>query len=120
MEKKKFKTVDEYIKTFPNQKQTLLQEIRKAIQEVAPEAEEGISYQIPTYKQNGVLLSFAAFDKHIGLYPTPSGIEQFKTELAHYKSAKGSVRLPLNEPIPIELIKKITAFRLKENSSKNK
>ncbi len=86
------KTIDDYIKSCPDDKRELLLRIRKAIQEVAPKAEEGISYQIPTYKQNGVLVSFALYDKHIGLYPTPSGIEKFKDELSGYKSAKGSVQ----------------------------
>ena len=118
MEKGKHNTVDQYINSFPRAKQALLQDIRKVILESAAKAEEGISYQMPTYKYNGVLLSFAAFENHIGLYPTPSGIENFKIELAKYKAAKGSVQFPLNEPIPFELIRKITKFRVEENSEK--
>lgn len=121
MKTDKFKTVDEYILSFSKEKQNLLQNIRKAIQKVAPQAEEGISYGMPAYKLAGKpLVYFAAFDKHIGFYATPTGHSAFKKELSIYKQGKGSVQFPLNEPIPFELIKKITAFRLKENTSKKK
>lgn len=112
----KSKTVDQYIALFPEDKQLVLKSIRSAIQEVAPNAEECISYQIPTYKQNGILLSFAAFEKHIGFYPTPSGIEKFKSAFSEYKSAKGSVQFPMDKTIPLDLIKEITRFRVKENT----
>lgn len=116
MRPNKFNDVYEYIMSFSKKKQDILKKIRTVIQEVAPNAEECISYQMPTYKQNGVLLSFAVFAKHIGLYPTPSGIEKFKEELSKYKTAKGSVQFPLDKAIPYDLIKRITEFRVQENA----
>jgi uncharacterized protein YdhG (YjbR/CyaY superfamily) len=117
METDKFKTVDDYIASFPKEKQTLLLNIRKAIQEVAPKAEEGISYGMPAYKLGGKpLVYFAAFDKHIGFYATPTGHSAFKKELSMYKQGKGSVQFPLGETLPIELIKKIVKFRVQENT----
>jgi uncharacterized protein YdhG (YjbR/CyaY superfamily) len=116
--KPQFKTIDEYIKTFPGDVQIILEKMRQTIHEAAPEAVETISYQMPAFKLNGNLIYFAAFKKHIGLYPTPSGAEAFKKELSAYKSGKGSVQLPLNKPIPYDLVKKIVLFRVKENSSK--
>lgn len=117
MKTENVKTVDEYIKSFANEKQNLLQNIRKVIQEVAPNAEEGISYGMPAYKLGGKpLVYFAAFDKHIGFYATPTGHSAFKKELSIYKHGKGSVQFPLNQPIPIELIKKIVRFRVEENT----
>ncbi len=112
MEKEKITSVEAYIQSFPEDKRQLLEKIRCAIKSVATEAEECISYQIPTYKQHGVLLSFACYKKHIGLYPTPAGIEKFKSELSEYKTAKGSVQFPLDQPIPFDLIRNITKFRL--------
>lgn len=112
----KLNTVDAYIESFPKEKQAILQSIRIAIQDVAPDAEECLSYQMPTYKQNGVLASFAAYNNYVGFYPTPSGIVNFKAELTKYKSAKGSVQFPLNKPIPLKLIEKIVKFRVKENN----
>ena len=88
------------------------------IREAAPEAREAISYRMPTFKLNGNLVHFAAFKNHIGFYPTPSGIEQFKKELSLYKWAKGSVQFPLDKPIPFDLVKKIVIFRVKENLQK--
>ncbi|MGB5437287.1 MAG: SRPBCC domain-containing protein [Maribacter sp.] len=117
MKPEKIKTVDAYVKSFPKEKQTLLQNIRKAIQEVAPQAEEGISYGMPSYKLGGKpLVYFAAFDKHIGFYATPTGHSAFKKELSIYKQGKGSVQFPLKEPIPIALVKKIVKFRVQENT----
>ena len=109
------KTIDEYIAGFPKDVQDILQKIRGIIKEAAPEAEETIKYQIPTFVLNGNLVHFAAFQKHIGFYPTPSGIEHFKKALAAYNSAKGSVQFPLDSPIPYDLIKKVVRFRVKEN-----
>ena len=116
--KEQFKTVDGYIKTFPKDVQSTLQRMRRTIREAAPEAVEAISYQIPTFKLNGNLVWFAAFKKHIGFYPTMSGIEAFKKELAPYKGAKGSVQFPLDKPIPYDLVKRIVMFRVKENLKK--
>lgn len=108
-------TIDAYISGFPDEVQVILQKIRKLIQEAAPDAEEAIRYQIPTFILGQNLVHFAAFEKHIGFYPAPSGIEQFKDALAKYKSAKGSVQFPLGLPIPYALIKKIVKFRVREN-----
>lgn len=112
------KNIDDYIADFPPDVQKILQKIRAAIHKAAPEAVETISYQIPTFDLNGHLIHFAAYKNHIGLYPAPSGIVKFKKELAPYESAKGSVRLPLDQPIPYDLITKIVKFRLKENLAK--
>src|SRR3990170_278832 len=98
-----FKTMDEYIATFPKDVADILNNLRQAIQESAPEAEETINYQIPTFNLYGNLVHFAAFKNHIGFYPTPTAIEAFKGELSVYKGAKGSVRFPLDEPIPFGL-----------------
>lgn len=106
--------IEEYIARFPREVQDILQKIRSVIAKVAPEAEEAIKYQIPTFVLNGNLVHFAAFQKHIGFYPTPSGIEEFKDELSAYETAKGSVQFPLDKPVPFALIKKIVTFRVKE------
>jgi uncharacterized protein YdhG (YjbR/CyaY superfamily) len=118
--KEAYKTIDEYISAFPKNIQTILQELRQAIRESAPTAEEAISYQMPAFRLNGILVYFAAFKKHIGFYPTSSGIEAFKKELSDYKVSKGTVRFPINEPIPFDLIKEIVKFRVKENLDKKK
>ena len=111
-------SIDEYIADFSKEVQHILQKIRAIVKEAAPDAEEAIKYQIPTFVLSGNLVHFAAFEKHIGFYPTPSGIEQFKNELSSYKSAKGSVQFPLGSPIPYKLIEKIVKFRVKENRLK--
>ncbi len=111
-------TIDGYISGFPENVQHILQEIRGIIIHAAPDAAEAIKYQIPTFVLNGNLVHFAAFEKHIGFYPTPSGIEEFKEELAVYKNAKGSVQFPLDSPIPYSLIKNMVTFRVKENREK--
>jgi uncharacterized protein YdhG (YjbR/CyaY superfamily) len=117
---KQYKTIDEYIKTFPADVQIILQKLRQIIHEAAPEAMEAISYQMPTFKLNGNLVHFAAFKNHIGFYPTPSGIERFKTELSQYKSSKGAVQFPIDKPIPLDLVKKIVTFRVQEVLQKKK
>lgn len=106
--------IDAYIAGFPEDVQQILSKIRELIRREAPDAEEAIKYQIPTFVLNGNLVHFAAFKKHIGLYPTPSGIAAFARELAEYTNAKGSVQFPLDRPIPYPLIRKIVAFRVKE------
>jgi uncharacterized protein YdhG (YjbR/CyaY superfamily) len=111
-------TIDEYIQGFPPEVQAILSELRSTIREAAPQASEKISYGIPTFYLNGNLVHFAAFKRHIGFYPDPSGIAHFKKELAKYKSAKGSVQFPLDEPLPLQLIARIVAFRVGENSRK--
>jgi uncharacterized protein YdhG (YjbR/CyaY superfamily) len=107
--------VDEYIATFPKELKHLLEGIRKAIKEAAPDAEETISYRMPAYRQNGILVYFAGFKNHIGFYALPTGHQTFKKELSVYKTGKGSVQFPLDNPLPLTLIKKIVKFRVKEN-----
>lgn len=114
----KFNTIDEYIATFPEDVQRKLKELRAVIQAAAPDAEEKISYQMPTFALKGNLVHFAAFKHHIGFYPAPKGVEEFKAELSVYEGGKGSVRFPLNQPLPFELIRKIVAFRVQENLKK--
>jgi uncharacterized protein YdhG (YjbR/CyaY superfamily) len=109
------KTIDEYIADFPREIQAILEKIRVTIKKAAPEAEEKISYQMPTFTLKGNLVHFAAFKNHIGFYPTPSGTEEFRKELSVYKGGKGSIRFPLDQPIPYDLIDKIVKFRVKEN-----
>ena len=113
--RKQFKSMDEYIDEFPEDVKRILNELRQTIKEVSPEAEETISYQIPTFTFNGNLVHFAAFEHHIGFYPTPRGMEAFKEELSRYKGAKGSVQFPIDEPLPLPLIRRIVEFRVKEN-----
>lgn len=109
------KNIDEYIAGFPKDIQKLLEQIRLTIKKAAPEAEETISYAIPTFTLNGNLVHFAAFKNHIGFYPFPSGNEAFKKELSKYKGGKGTVQFPLDEPLPFNLISKMVKFRVKEN-----
>jgi uncharacterized protein YdhG (YjbR/CyaY superfamily) len=107
--------IDDYIAGFPPDVQKILQKVRATIKRAAPQAEEAISYQMPTFKLEGNLVHFAAFKNHIGLYPTPSGTERFREELSPYETGKGSIRLPLDKPIPYDLIAKIAKSRVKEN-----
>lgn len=115
-----FNTIDEYILSFPPEIQNRLTEVRKTIQEAAPEATEAIKYAIPTFVLNGNLVHFAAFKNHIGFYPVPSGLSAFQEELSLYKQGKGSVQFPLNQPLPLELITRIVQFRVAENAEKAK
>lgn len=108
-------SIDEYIKAFPENVQRILKELRKVIKSVAPEAGEKISYGIPTFTLHGNLVHFAAYQKHIGFYPASSGIAAFAKELSNYETSKGTVRFPINEPLPMALIEKIVKFRVKEN-----
>lgn len=114
------KTIDEYIAGFPKEVQTILKRIRTTVQKAAPDAEETINYGIPTFTLKGNLVHFAGFKSHIGFYPTPSGIVKFKKELSAYEGAKGSVKFPLDQPIPYGLIARITKFRVKENLERAK
>lgn len=107
--------IDAYIATFPHDTQALLQQVRDTIKQAAPGAEELISYQMPAYKLNGMLVYFAGYKKHIGFYPTASGIEAFKEAISEYKNAKGSVQFPLDKPLPLELIRKIVQFKVNDN-----
>jgi uncharacterized protein YdhG (YjbR/CyaY superfamily) len=112
------KTIDEYIAEFPEGTREILEKVRETIKKAAPEAEETISYQMPTFKLKGNLVHFAAFKNHIGFYPAPTGIEEFSIELSAYKGGKGSVQFPLDNPLPFNLITKIVKFRVKENSER--
>jgi uncharacterized protein YdhG (YjbR/CyaY superfamily) len=118
MEKNKEKrlSIDEYIRSFPEHIRKKLTEIREIIKENAPDATERISYQMPTFYLNGNLVHFAGYSKHIGFYPTPSGIEAFKGEFKDYKYSKGAVQFPLDEPLPVDLIERIVRFRVAENT----
>lgn len=112
-------TIDAYIDGFPEDVQEILLKIRGIIMEAAPDAEEAIKYRIPTFVLNGNLVHFAAFQKHIGFYPTPAGIEQFRDDLSAYVQAKGSVQFPLDSPIPYDLIRKMVTFRVQQNRRKS-
>jgi uncharacterized protein YdhG (YjbR/CyaY superfamily) len=109
------KNIDEYVAGFPPDVQDILERVRTTIKKASPEAEEAISYQMPTFRLDGNLVHFAAFKNHIGLYPTPSGTERFREELSSYETGKGSIQFPLDKPIPYELIARIVKFRVKEN-----
>ncbi len=113
------KTIDEYISTFPDNVQDILQKIRQTIQKVAPDVQEMISYRIPAYKLGGkYLIYFAAFKNHIGLYPPVPHV--FKKEVSQYEGPKGNLKFPLDKPIPYDLIEKIVLFRVKESMQKTK
>jgi uncharacterized protein YdhG (YjbR/CyaY superfamily) len=118
MEKNKPQNIDEYIAGFPPEIQEILQKVRQTIHAAAPDAEETISYAMPTFKLHGNLVHFAAFKNHIGFYPTPTGIEAFKEDLAVYGRSKGTAQFPLDQPIPYDLIRRITEYRLRENIRK--
>jgi len=111
-------SVDAYIQTYPEHVQMKLLAIRSAIKAVVPEAAEKISYGMPGFMYKGPLVYYAAFKNHIGLYPTPNGVEEFKSELSRYKQGKGSVQFPMAEDLPLELIARIAVFRADENRMK--
>lgn len=115
MRREQEKTIDEYIRNSREDVREILEKIRAVIHEAAPQAEEAIRYGMPTFRLRGKnLVYFAAFAHHIGFYPIPSGIEAFKEELSGYKQGKGSVQFPLDQPVPYDLVKKITLFRVVE------
>ncbi|HEY6978708.1 MAG TPA: DUF1801 domain-containing protein [Chitinophagaceae bacterium] len=116
----KFKTVDEYISAFPAGTKKILQEVRKTIKAAAPQAEDVISYNMPASRLNGILVYYAAYEKHIGFYPTASGIKIFQDQLADYKFSKGAIQFPIDKPMPFDLITKIVKFRVKEMQEKEK
>ena len=109
------KNIDEYIAGFPHDVQEILEKIRMTIRKAAPDAEETIKYRMPTFTLKGNLVHFAAFKKHIGFYPAPTGNEKFRNALSVYRAGKSSVKFPLDKPIPFALISKIVKFRVKEN-----
>jgi uncharacterized protein YdhG (YjbR/CyaY superfamily) len=111
----KFSSIDEYIAAFPEEIQKILEELRATIKSATPGAEEKISYQMPTFTLKGNLVHFAAHKKHIGFYPTPSGIQAFKRELCIYETSKGAIKFPIDKPLPLDLISKIVKFRVNEN-----
>lgn len=112
-------TIDDYISEFPAETKKLLQQVRETIHATAPQATETISYAIPTFKLNGKnLVHFAGYKNHIGFYPTPNSIEAFARDLSKYKQAKGSVQFPLDEPLPLDLLKRIVKFRMDAMDSK--
>lgn len=114
MKSSPLENIDQYIAGFPAEVQERLQQIRAIVREAAPGAEERIKYRMPTFELLGNLVHFAAFQRHIGFYPTPSAIAAFKKELASYKSGRGSVQFPLNQPLPLSLIRRMVNFRVKE------
>jgi uncharacterized protein YdhG (YjbR/CyaY superfamily) len=116
----KFKTVDEYISTFPAGTKKILQQVRTTIKAAAPQAEDVISYNMPASKLNGILVYYAAYEKHIGFYPTASGIKVFEDQLGDYKFSKGAIQFPIDKPMPVDLITKIVKFRVKETWEKEK
>jgi uncharacterized protein YdhG (YjbR/CyaY superfamily) len=120
MKSKQAKNIDEYIADFPVEVQLLLQTLRTAIRKAAPKAEEAIKYQMPTFVLNGNLIHFAGYKNHIGLYPGSKPIEEFKDELSRYETSKGTVRFPLDKPIPLGLISRITKFCVKRNLARKK
>jgi uncharacterized protein YdhG (YjbR/CyaY superfamily) len=119
--KQQFKTIDEYVKTFPKEVQRSLGKLRQTIRKAVPDAVETISYQMPTFKLNGrFLVSFAAWQHHIGLYPIPGGTEAFKREISRYKGAKSTARFPLTEPVPYDLVAALVRFRMKEATKRDR
>ena len=116
--KRRYKTVDEYIAAFPENVQGVLQKLRQTVREAAPEAVEVISYGMPAYRQNGVLVWFAAHKNHIGFYPYAATIEAFRKQLAKYETSKGTIKFPLDQPVPFELVGEMVKFRVKENLHK--
>ena len=115
MDSKRVNSIDEYISMFPKDIQEKLKSIRNIVKQEAPQAIEKISYQMPTFYLNGNLIHFAVAKKHIGIYPTPSGVSRFENDLKGYKYSKGAIQFPLDKPLPTELIKAIVKFRVKEN-----
>jgi uncharacterized protein YdhG (YjbR/CyaY superfamily) len=118
MEKQTHATIDEYISACPRPVQARLREIRRIVHEAVPDAQERISYRMPSFTLSGNLVYFAAFANHIGFYPIPSGVKKFKAELSKYKHSKGAVQFPLDKPLPRALIRKIVLFRAAENRKK--
>ncbi len=114
----RYTSIDEYIALFPDELQTVLQELRATIRAAAPGAEEKISYQMPAFALKGNLVYFAAYKNHIGFYPTASGIQTFHDELSAYPVSKGAIRFPIGQPLPLDLISRIVRFRVDENLQK--
>ncbi len=113
-------TIDEFIAQYPPKTQAILRKVRKTIQQAAPDAQEKISYGIPTFTLHGNLIHFSAYEHHIGLYPGADGIRQFSDHLKEYETSKGTVRFPIDQPLPFDLIAEITRYRVKQNNGKRK
>jgi len=114
----KIKTIRQYMETFPESTQKILRKLHKAIKETAPDAQETISYNMPAFMLNGPLVYYAGYKRHIGFYPTGAGIAAFKNEISDYKHSKGAIQFPIDEPIPLDLVKKIVKHRIKMNLEK--
>jgi uncharacterized protein YdhG (YjbR/CyaY superfamily) len=115
MQKVDYSTIDQYIRTFPKAVQATLEKFRRTIKRAAPDAEEAISYQMPTFKLKGNLVHFAAFKNHIGFFPGPTGVVVFKKESSAYETSKGTIRFPMDKPLPLSLVTKVMKVRVKEN-----
>jgi uncharacterized protein YdhG (YjbR/CyaY superfamily) len=118
VERRPVQSIDEYIAAFPSEVQAILEKVRSTIRGAAPDAQEVISYRIPAFKQNGILVYFAAFKQHIGLYPPVSGDAGIEQEIAPYAGEKGNLKFPLDQPIPYDLIERIVKLRVKQDSAK--
>jgi uncharacterized protein YdhG (YjbR/CyaY superfamily) len=116
--KTQYKTIDEYIKSFPPDIQQILERMRQTIRRAAPDATEAISYRMPAFKEKGILAWFAAFRDHVSFFPTASGVEAFENELKPYITGKGTVQFPLDKPIPFDLVEKVVRFRVEANLRK--
>ncbi|HEX9487771.1 MAG TPA: DUF1801 domain-containing protein [Gemmatimonadales bacterium] len=112
------RNIDDYVDRFPEHVQNLLQKVRRTIQAAAPQAQETISYRMPAFKLDRILVYFAAYTSHIGFYPGAGAIAAFRKELSRYKGAKGSVQFPFDESLPLALVRRIVKFRVNQNSSK--
>ncbi len=117
---KRTSEIDEYIGKFPEEIRDMLEQIRSAVKKAAPGAKEVISYKMPAFKLNGIIVWFAAFKDHIGFFPTASGVKEFEKELIKYETSKGTIRFPLDKKIPLSLISRITKFRVKEDFKKGR
>jgi len=117
---KKFDTIDDYIGIFPPDIQEILQNLRRTIREIVPEAEEAIRYGMPTFRLHGNLVHFAAYRNHIGFYPGPSAIDAFRNELSSYTLSKGTIQFPIGKPIPFDVVRRIVAYRVKEQRSRER
>ncbi len=115
---KKAKDIDGYISNFPADVQAILEKVRETIRQAAPEAKETISYMMPAFKQHGILVYFAAWEKHIGMYPPISGNKTLERAIARYAGPKGNLQFPLDEPIPYDLIERLVKLRVKQDSTK--
>ena len=114
------KTIDEYIQAAPKEAQEKLREMRACIRAAAPRAKEGLKWGMPAFSYRRILVTFAGFKNHIGFYPTPSAVTAFAKELSKFSTAKGSIQFPLEKPLPLSLVRKITAFRVKESVEQDK